>query len=1200
MKAKLSTISAAVMALLAVSCQREETGFGLPAGEEVTVTLSASVPTGGPAVKSAENPGNGSEVNRCILGVYMVTDESSTELYGTLEYEGVGTDGTATFEDVTLLTGYDYKLVFWADNVSTTDNADLTKDNHYVTTGFPTVTYNTADGHQYESSKDTRDAFYGVFDLTDFSGEVEDSYTLTRPFGQLNIFTTDCDEIKSDALKPAKVRMTFTSIPTGMDLINGSLTEPAEGAGGVTGVTGEISDIPNITNPVVTGAQQLSFDYIFAPKGQQRMISGITMRFYDEDDNELGITPYSFPELPVQANYRTNVSGALLTKSADLKIDISEDFAGTLEKDVRTVSTLADAEQILNDIASSASPQPEIISITVENQISSTDGQNFIELPAITTEVELNLQGGIASGATFTLEDIMKDSGFGNDFTGRLVLCNQSTEQQGSLVINLPAGSAEITGGNYSNVQVTTADDTFVLGSDTEVENLTIQKGTVKLYGRVTGIFKKAEGYTGMVYRCLSDQQSMDNLLDDDYSRYTKVLIERPAEVSGDENELTVPVEIYSDAEISNLKIKPSAESKVVDVVSVYGEGNDVVLDNCEIYQLFNGSGTTTTSAVRVSGKSQEVSVLNCQIVLDTKFYMQRGINISAATDAEVTVENTHIGVSTDYLPEEYTDQQISAFVGRYDSRGISLHNNVGHTVLNIRNNTVVEGAFYAVNWAGASEKVTVNVDDSRLDGRCAFNINSGNDNNVYVTSSTLIGRNYFTGPTENFAVIVYGYDCEGTDVSVTGNSEIISYNSPQTATNWQFSASLRSQNCGLSLHDVTIREKKTGDVEPRMSFAVDDQYPESNTITSSNVSFDGKEYLQLLPRTVWDGSLKTVPMQTLLSMTDDETQNKYKYSAYLIIQPSDLAWVAEQVNEGNEDARKMSLYFERDIDLGGHSWIPIGYNGNSNINMGEDEYAQTPMFRGSIFGNGHIISNAVVDVKTTARGVFGQVYGDSEAENPTVIYDLNAENIHVKQAGKWSGGLFGYIRNVSIISGCSIKDVTIETGNNPESYFCGGLIGYITSTDGVTVKGCSSENITFPGPETWCCGGLIGKIFGCGDVLIQDCEASKGYMKSYFFNNGQLTGYPGSTYYIAKDGYQNSWFIGNLTNTSGFNLTINNVPDYSGNWTENDSNGGGSIPVETLSDGAFSWPFIGVFDGYSNTTDATIIVNGRTVFPVQ
>lgn len=490
MKAKLLTISAAVMALLAVSCQREETGFGLPAGEEVTVTLSASVPTGGPAVKSAENPGNGSEVNRCILGVYMVDGENGPQLYGTLSYEQV-TGQQATFEDVTLLTGYDYKLVFWADNVASTTN--LQTDNHYVTTDFPKVTYNTADGHQYMSSEDTRDAFYGVFDLNDFSGEVEDSYTLTRPFGQLNIFTTDYDEIKSDALKPAKVRMTFTSIPTGMDLINGSLTEPAEGAGGVTG---EISAIPDdINSPVVTGAQQLSFDYIFAPKGQQRMISGITMRFYDKDRNELDITPYSFPELPVQANYRTNVSGALLTKSADLKIDISEDFDETLEKDVYTVFTLAEAETILEKIVNSAA-QPEIISITVKDQIPSTGGQNSIELPAITTEVELNLQDGIASDAILTVQDVKAGTDSGNDFTGMLVLNNASTEQQRSLVINLPKGSAEVAGGSYTSVQVTTADDTFVLGEGGYIETLTVNGGNVEIYGRVGSIdFKSEDSY---------------------------------------------------------------------------------------------------------------------------------------------------------------------------------------------------------------------------------------------------------------------------------------------------------------------------------------------------------------------------------------------------------------------------------------------------------------------------------------------------------------------------------------------------------------------------------------------------------------------------------------------------------------------------------------------------------------------------------
>ena len=361
MKAKLLTISAAVMALLAVSCQREETGFGLPAGEEVTVTLSASVPTGGPAVKSDTEPGNGDQINRCILGVYMVTDESSTELYGTLEYEGVGTDGTATFEDVTLLTGYDYKLVFWADNVASTTN--LQTDNHYVTTDFPTVTYNTADGYQYMSSDDTRDAFYGVFDLNDFSGEVKDSYILTRPFGQLNIFTTDYDDIKMEALKPAKVRMAFTPIPTGLNLLTGETTSGS--------VTGAVSDIQTITDPVVSGAKQLSFDYVFAPEDQQLIINDIVMSFYDANGSQLAINAYAFPGLPVRANYRTNVSGALLTKSSNLKISIDEDFESPdIMHDARTITiTTTEAGQL----ASVLEEYQDVKVLKIVGPISSTD-----------------------------------------------------------------------------------------------------------------------------------------------------------------------------------------------------------------------------------------------------------------------------------------------------------------------------------------------------------------------------------------------------------------------------------------------------------------------------------------------------------------------------------------------------------------------------------------------------------------------------------------------------------------------------------------------------------------------------------------------------------------------------------------------------------------------------------------------------------
>lgn len=1178
------TAAAALALLLSTACQREELANGILPGEEVNVTISAVMPSGGPEVKSAEDPGDGSAINRCVLGVYLVNG-STQELYGDVMYEAVS-GGTATFEDVALLTGYNYKLVFWADSVAET--SALSTDNHYTVTfetTAPQVSYKYKSEGTYTSSDDTRDAFFGVFDLKGFSGTVEDSYTLTRPFGQLNIFTTDYADIRSEALKPAKVQLTFPSIPTGMNLLTGETTS--------TKVTGTVSSIPTlITSPVVSGAQQLSFDYIFAPADQHLMLQNIKMTFYDASGSRLSIEPYTFPELPVQRNYRTNVSGALLTKSADLTIDIQKNFAGIKDVNLHEVSTIEEVEKTLNEIADmGANVQPESVVFTFSDELDDTENSNTIELPALTTEVVLDFDGGISSAGL-----TVKDDSDASNFTGNVIIRNAG-EDAVPLTIDLPGGSVELKSGNWSSTDVTTADNTFVVGSDVEIKNLTIRKGSLKLYGK-TGKLTKADGYDGKVYRCLSDQTSMDNLIDDNYSGYEEVLVEVPADVDGKNNLLSVPVEITSDAKISNLIFKPSEDDKVVNVVSIYGENNDVTIDNCKVHQYYNGDGKTiTTSGIIVGGNSQNVTISNSKVILSSAAYYQRGINISEAENATVTVDHTHVGVSEVPLPDDYIEQQISDFKKRVDTRGISMHLNKGNTVLNILNNTLVEGVFYAVNWAGASEKTTVYVENSCLDGRCALNINNGNDNTVRVVNSILKGRNYFTGPTENFAVIIYGYSCAGTNVSVTGNSEIVSYNSPQMATNWQFAASLRSPNCGLNLNDVTIIEKKVGDVEPRLSFAIEDNYPEQNTITSSNVKFEGNEYLQLLPRTVWDGSLKTIPMQTLLTMT--ETQKTYQYQAYVIIQPSDLAWVAEKVNSGDKEARKMSLWFERDIDLGGYSWVPIGYNGDDDMNMGEADYAASPMFSGSVFGNGYTIKNAVVDVQTTARGVFGQVFGDSEAENPTYIFDLNAENIQLKKAGKWSGGLFGYIRNVTAISGCTIKDVTIETGKNPTSYFCGGLIGYVTSTDDITIVDCASENVTFPGPETWNCGGLIGKIYGCKDVLIENCEASRGYMKSAFYLDGNMTGDSGK-YYIAKDGYQNSWFIGNLTNKDGFNLVINKVPNNSENWTESDSNSGREIPVEELMKGAFSWPYIGVFDEYSDTTTATITIDGKKVFPVE
>ncbi len=451
MKIQFSALTAAALVLLlSTACQREELANGILPGEEVNVTISAVMPSGGPEVKSAEDPGDGSAINRCVLGVYLVNG-STQELYGDVMYEAVS-GGTATFEDVALLTGYDYKLVFWADNVAET--LALSTDNHY-TVSFaataPQVSYNTG---TYTSSDDTRDAFFGVFDLEGFSGTVEDSYTLTRPFGQLNIFTTDYAGIQSETLKPAKVQITFPSIPTGMNLLTGATIS--------TEVTGTVSSIPTlITSPVVSGAQQLSFDYIFAPADQQFMLQNIEMAFYDASGSPLSIESYTFPELPVQRNYRTNVSGALLTDRAGLSIEVKPDFDETV-----TV-----AEQAETIEAAQLAINAGMTDIEFTKAVNGT-----ITLPEGNKNYRIAFNEGTDGAVTIK----------GSDFTGNVEVENNGSSSN-ALAISLTNGSAEVKSGTWGNIDVKTGTG-FVLGEKAEGKRLSTNggKGDIEIYGKIS------------------------------------------------------------------------------------------------------------------------------------------------------------------------------------------------------------------------------------------------------------------------------------------------------------------------------------------------------------------------------------------------------------------------------------------------------------------------------------------------------------------------------------------------------------------------------------------------------------------------------------------------------------------------------------------------------------------------------------------
>lgn len=101
----ISLLLLAALTVLSVSCQRNE----ITAGDGTTkdVSISIALPSG-LLVKSQDNPGDGSMVNRCILEIY-----EDGVLYGERLYADISSLSASFMTRLT--TGKTYTFVLWAD-----------------------------------------------------------------------------------------------------------------------------------------------------------------------------------------------------------------------------------------------------------------------------------------------------------------------------------------------------------------------------------------------------------------------------------------------------------------------------------------------------------------------------------------------------------------------------------------------------------------------------------------------------------------------------------------------------------------------------------------------------------------------------------------------------------------------------------------------------------------------------------------------------------------------------------------------------------------------------------------------------------------------------------------------------------------------------------------------------------------------------
>ena len=507
MKAKYLAITAAAAALLLTSCQRDELQGGSLSGEEVSVSISAVMPDGGSAVvKSDTEPGDGSLANRCIMQIYYLPDVESGSAdpipYGdrvTVAVSGM----KALFPDQRLVSGHDYRFVFWADHVTGNSSAEaLAQDLHYDTEEFPIVSFKEEDGTlSYSSNDDTRDAFFAA-EVRNISGPSSLSFDLKRPFGQLNIITTDWGVIPGgvvDQLRPSNVRLDFKSLPNSIDLVSGE----------VNGSEDIVSEVAVSRVPENGDSKQLSFDYILANDGDQTFLTDFTMNFLLDGTDVTD--PYTFTNIPVQRNYQTNVSGNLLTDRTGIDVEVVPDF--------NEPALVYDTEEFYNVMEKGGYVAlADDITITDDAPVVIDGGVDVIINLAghtITRSGEDNGQNGVwalrVDNGTLTLEDSEGtgeiDGGSGlehvtlwaNGSNSKIVIKggnytvggNSTGNNYNTCVYASNGGKVEIYGGTFGNEAPQTGNDPNLYPA------LNLQNGssgTITVYG---GTFKNYDPSTG-------------------------------------------------------------------------------------------------------------------------------------------------------------------------------------------------------------------------------------------------------------------------------------------------------------------------------------------------------------------------------------------------------------------------------------------------------------------------------------------------------------------------------------------------------------------------------------------------------------------------------------------------------------------------------------------------------------------------------
>lgn len=468
MKKILFLLSAAAM-LLAGCAKEALTGSG--EGEQ-TVSISVAIPDV-LTKAAADNDGNAKKANRWI---FEVRDAQGALFFRKVEYPVAGTT-QQTFK-VSLIKNQSYNLLFWADNNGGFYNAeDLTN---------VTLT----DASAYVGNLDARDAFTACKTYTATNNESV-SVELYRPFAQLNVVTTDLETLWAQAQttsSPAATYLKFEpknyiaklAVPTSFNVKTQQCGEASDivvtASESYFGYQSDkVTPQANNNYQLHTNPATLFMDYVFASKGQKDIVD-ISFEFTSND----GKISYAFTSIPMQANYRTNINGKILSYDTEWNVTIEPAWL-LPEESVDVFETTINNIAALNEVLASTDAG-NAKEVTATATMPTDSNEETVEFTSNNNNqvINLNFEGTLGTDKTIT---------FANAASAEGPSCLNIIAPSGTkLVFDNPMTHVVINGTSYDNISGTFSANSLIIPAGVVVKNLVIDAGGLEIHGTVNAV----------------------------------------------------------------------------------------------------------------------------------------------------------------------------------------------------------------------------------------------------------------------------------------------------------------------------------------------------------------------------------------------------------------------------------------------------------------------------------------------------------------------------------------------------------------------------------------------------------------------------------------------------------------------------------------------------------------------------------------